>query len=265
MSTVLRTAQEALVAAETVVMRYWRSTELDITAKKNPRDLVTQADVAADHAIRDVIQRNEPNHLIYSEELSHDSTNAEYVWVVDPIDGTINFTMGEPNFGISIGLLHHGEPVLGMISIPAIGERYWAEQGKGAWMSRNNITTPLHVSSVDRVSDVRCSIGYNTFDASRQRAVQLLPTLITNTAATRINYCFVFDAMNVARGGMDAYINLDVHLWDFGAGWCIVNEAGGAVVNLQTGAPMRLTDADILVSNGRVTNAMVELIHTPLL
>lgn len=259
MSTVLRTAQEALHAAETVVMQYWRN-NFTIDTKANARDLVTQADVAADHAIRGVIEQNHPDHLIYSEELGHASIDAEYVWVVDPIDGTINFTMGEPTFGISIALLHHQQPVLGMISLPAVGDRYWAERGKGAWMSHNTTTTPLHVSNIDTLSAARCSIGYNTGDSQRQRGATLIPKLIMAAGATRINYCFVFDAMNVARGGMDFYINLDGHLWDLAAAWCIVEEAGGAVLNTN-GKPFQASDEDILLTNGVITQPVVDALQ----
>lgn len=253
MKTHLRTALAALDEAERIALKYWRNT-LRIKTKSDARDLVTQADVACDHAIRKIIHAAFPDHDILSEELGDDKRTSEYTWVIDPIDGTINFTMGEPIFGVSIGLLHNGKPVLGAISLPAIGERYWAEAGRGAWVQRNGkAKRRCKVSSVARMQDARFSTGFNVTRLSRKRFLGKFATLTLEAAVARIHFCAVFDFMNIARGGMDFYINYDINLWDYAAAWCIVQEAGGHMLDIN-GKKLQGENrpTDTLATNGKI-------------
>jgi len=232
MNAHLTTAFTAVSAAEKIALTYWRNT-LHIRTKSDARDLVTQADLACDRAIRKIIHAAFPTHDILSEELGDDARVSEYTWVIDPIDGTINFTMGEPIFGVSIGLLHKGKPVLGMISLPAIGERYWAEAGRGAWVQRTgHAKRRCHVSSVSRMQDARFSMGFNVTQQSRKKFLRTFKPFLLEAAVPRVHFCAVFDFMNIARGGMDFYINYDINLWDYAAAWCIVQEAGGHMYDI---------------------------------
>lgn len=259
MNSYLRTAFAANQIAEKIAMRYWRHA-LRIRSKSDERDLVTQADVAIDTAVREIVLKAHPSHQIISEELGGDNTPAEWQWIVDPIDGTINFTMGEPIFGISIALLRNGKPYLGVISFPAIGERYWAVAGHGAWVQRTGQPKRrCRVSKTRTIHDARFSMGFNVTRLSRQRFLRTFKGLTLEAAVARVHFCAVFDFMNIARGGMDFYVNYDIHIWDFAAAWCIVQEAGGHMLDI-TGRKLTVQDysADTLATNGLLNREVVK-------
>lgn len=264
MNDMLKTAFAAADAGAKIAFSYWRK-DIAIEKKADPRDLVTIADKKADAAIKQTIQDVYPDHYVLSEEGDTEIRDVEWMWVIDPIDGTTNFTMGQQNFGISIGLLHNGKPYLGVIDFPALGERCWAVTGEGAFRKDHlgpdaEKQIPLQVSKTDVLTHARYSFGYYPEDTSVDRFLEWLPRLVKSTQATRINYCFVYDAMNVARGGMDFYLNLDNKIWDMAASWCIVQEAGGEMVNLD-GKPITMRDTDFLVTNGKMTNAVLNILH----
>lgn len=254
MNNELRVAFAAADAAEKIALQYWRHA-LHIRAKSDERDLVTQADVKIDKTIRKIISASFPDHAILSEEIGGAKESAEWQWVLDPIDGTINFTMGEPIFGVSIALLHNSKPFLGVIAFPAIGERYWAVTGQGAWVQRTGEAKKrCHVSTKATVHDARFSFGHNVHEQSRKKFLKLFAPLLLEAAAGRLHFCAVFDFMNIARGGMDFYLNYNICLWDFAAAWCIVTEAGGHVLRMD-GKPV--TDKDYTV-NTLATNGLLD-------
>ncbi len=261
MTKTLATAFRAQKAADSIALKYWRK-NIAIQTKQNWRDLVTRADIECDKAIREVITKTFPSHSIFSEELGRGSEkNAEWLWVIDPIDGTVNYTMGEPMFGISIALLHNNQPYLGVVSMPALQELYWAEAGSGAWRTQNvgndrGKKLRCKVSSVTRMKQSMFSIGFTATNASRNKYKRIANPLLMSTKGMRVNYCAVFDLMNVARGGMDFYINLDINLWDFAAGWCIVQEAGGELIDPK-GNPATTTTRDVIATNGKITKPLI--------
>lgn len=260
MTKELKTAIQAAHAAEKIALKHWRN-KLTITTKTNWRDQVTQADLECDQAIRTIINNAFPDHDILSEEQSGDIHPSEWLWVIDPIDGTANFTMGEQIFGHSIGLLKNNQPYLGVISFPALQEIYWAEKGKGAWRrsylsSNRGKAQRCRVSKNDKLKQCCFSTGFSYSNESRERFLDTVKPLLMNTSQMRINYCAVFDFMNVARGGMDFYINYNISLWDFAASWAIVKEAGGEMVTPQ-GKPITMHDCDIIGTNKKITAAML--------
>ncbi|MFC1597935.1 inositol monophosphatase family protein [Patescibacteria group bacterium] len=259
MTKQLRTAFAAADAANKIALKYWRS-NYQVKTKANYRDLVTTADLEINEALCKIIARAFPNHGIISEEAPATGTGQEYVWVIDPIDGTSNFTMGLPTFGVSIALLKNGQPHLGVVDFPALNERYWAEAGKGAFMKRGN-ARPIRcqVSNTNTLKQSNSSIGFCTSTKSRQRYINIIKKIFPKIKANRVHYSAVFDFCNVARGGMDFYLNYGIHLWDFAACWCIVQEAGGEMVNLKGDSP-DLKDADILATNGQVTKQLLKIL-----
>ncbi len=251
----LDTAFSALSAAEQLALHYWRNT-LRIRTKSDARDLVTQADVAVDRAVRKIIHTQFPAHDVLSEELGTSARTSDNLWVIDPIDGTINFTMGEPLFGVSIALFQHDTPVVAAISFPALTERYWAVRGGGAWMQHGTHRKQrCRVSRVSRIRDARFSMGFNVTSASRRRFLRSFSPLVMDAAVARLHFCAVFDFMNVARGGMDFYVNYDIHLWDFAAAWLIVEEAGGQM-RTTSGKPLTMKDTDIVAINDNIDRAL---------
>jgi myo-inositol-1(or 4)-monophosphatase len=260
MTAALKTAFAAVDIGRKIALKYWRS-DLAVRTKRNWRDLVTQADLEIDAAVRRVIRRQFPHHAIVSEELADQAGAADYTWYIDPIDGTVNFTMGEPIFGVSIGLLKAGEPVLGVIDLPALSERYWAAAGDAAWWRQGNQRAQrLRVSTVSTLKKSKYSFGFSYSDASRERFWRSFQRLLLSTEATRIHYSCVYDSMNVARGGLDFYINYDLNPWDSAAALCIVRAAGGAVVT-PAGRPATVHDKDIVVTNRTLTKSVLRALQ----
>lgn len=260
MDQYLKTAFTAADAAGKEALKLWRRTN-HISTKSNWRDLVTKADVNADKQIRHIIQKQFPGHGILSEELDpvEQAKGNEYLWVLDPIDGTINYTMGLPSFAVAIGLLKNGEPVLGVIDLPALGERYWAQPGKGAWMKRGHTKKRCRVSKTNSIKESRFSYGFSYTNASRRRFLKSFPQLVMKTSAARIHYCAAYDFTNIARGGLDFYVSIDLNLWDFAAGWPIVEEAGGQLLNMQ-GKRVTIDDRSVVATNKRMTRAVTRLL-----
>ncbi|MFH1426259.1 MAG: inositol monophosphatase [Candidatus Kerfeldbacteria bacterium] len=261
MNKELQTAMKAADAASRIALKYWRKKN-HVRTKTNWRDPVTIADVKADRAIRKMIKNKFPDHGIVSEELDdvEATKQSEYVWVIDPIDGTMNYAMGLPTFSIAIGLLKNSKPVLGVIDHPALSERYWAEAGNNTLMKRGN-KKPVRctVSKTTSLKESKFSFGFSYTDASRKRFLKSFPGLVMKTAASRIHYCAAYDCTNVARGGLDFYISINLQLWDFVAAWPIVEGSGGEIVNLE-GKPITIEDRSIVATNKKVTHSVLKML-----
>ncbi|HEY8539160.1 MAG TPA: inositol monophosphatase family protein, partial [Steroidobacteraceae bacterium] len=152
-SVFLVTALEAARAAADVIRRYYQhNLEVTIKADKSP---VTQADVETEKVIREILSRQFPQHGFYGEETGKSALDAEYLWLVDPIDGTKAFVREYPMFSTQIALMHRGRLIVGVSSAPVYGELAYAEAGRGAWLNDK----PLRVSDIDTLEDAAISAG----------------------------------------------------------------------------------------------------------
>lgn len=271
----LAVAKEVAMNAGEVAMQYWRTEVGSDTSgtKSSQRDLVTHADKQADAAARAVIEQHFPEHGIITEEDENKDITQEYVWTVDPIDGTVNYTMGLPTFGSIVGVMRNGEPVVGVCWFPALDELYWAVPGGGAWMVRGHEKpVQLQVSDISSLEEARFAVCSGYLDRYHtQLAEDYMPKLLLNTNAARIHFAGAWDMMNIARGGEDFYINIgdNPNVWDYAASLIIVQEAGGAIHNV-AGKPVTLEmDPDpenpignVIVHNGKIVDAVVELLNS---
>ncbi len=186
-------------------------------AKKKDGTLVTESDLESDRRLSEAILARYPDHTIISEERDKVYRGQEWCWVIDPIDGTTNFTWGFPVWGVLIGLLHYGQPVMGVADFPITDEHYAAALGQGAW--RNG--EPIHVSSAGQIESVHLfAMCTRTLKFGR-------PDLICKT---RIAGSSGFDLATLARGACVGTMELRVYLWDVAALWPIVHEAGGTII-----------------------------------
>lgn len=197
---------------------------------KSTFDLVTQADVASENAIREVLQKHTPDVPVLGEE-GGGASQASTRWVVDPIDGTTNFVHGVPHYGISIALEVDGEPVVGVVHNPAREETFRAARGEGAWRDEQR----LAVSGVRTLAEALCVTGFST-DRSRialplayHEAVLRACQAMRRMGAASLDFCFV------AAGHFDGYFELELNRWDCAAGILIVTEAGGRVTAMPGG------------------------------
>ncbi len=238
----------AAAAAEIIRNSYRRNIEVRIKADRSP---VTAADVAAESAIRSVLQSRFPADGFYGEESAAERLDAECLWLVDPIDGTKSFVREYPMFSTQIALMRHGRMELGVSSAPAYGEIAWAERGQGAWLDG----VRLAVSRIGRLEDATISTGNLKSLAGGPRWAAL-GRIVTRLDRIRGFGDFLHYHL-LAAGKIEAVIESNIHILDVAALTVIVEEAGGRVTDLD-GAPLGMDSVSILASNGLLHEQILE-------
>ncbi|MGH8135183.1 MAG: inositol monophosphatase family protein [Steroidobacteraceae bacterium] len=234
-------------AAEVIRNSYRRNIAVRIKADRSP---VTEADIAAEAAIRAVLQGGFPDDGFYGEESAAERLDAECLWLVDPIDGTKSFVREYPMFSTQIALMQRGRLELGVSSAPVYGEIAWAERGQGAWQDGAR----LAVSRIGRFEDATISTGNLKSLAGGPRWAAL-GRIVTRLDRIRGFGDFLHYHL-LAAGKIEAVIESNIHILDIAAMTVIVEEAGGRVTDLE-GAPISMNSVSILASNG--------LLHEPIL
>jgi len=236
----LHVALEAARAAGNISRGYYAGDfTVEIKADMTP---VTQADVECEAAIREIILGRFPDHGIYGEEMGQTHGDAEYLWLVDPIDGTKGFVRQYPFFSTQIALMHNGEIVLGVSSAPMMKELAWAEKGVGAFLHGER----LAVSSIDDPRRASVSTG-NLKSLARSDGWEALGNIVA--AADRIRgYGDFYHYHLLAAGKIEAVIESDVNVLDIAALSVLVTEAGGVFTDLN-GAPPGLETRSVLAAN----------------
>lgn len=223
-------ARQWALAAGEIQLGYFRSDRLDIRAKLNDSDVVTAADKAAERLILDSIHAKYPTHSILSEESGADTHDSPYRWIIDPLDGTTNFSAGLPMFSVSIGLEYCGKMLLGVVYAPYLREMFHAVKGCGAFLNG----TPIHPSSTDRLSHAVVATGFpvdkdTSPDCNLDNVARVLPLVrgMRRLGSAAIDLCYV------AAGYLDAYWELNLHPWDVAAGSIIIAEAGARLTHFR--------------------------------
>ena len=236
--------QAALDAAEKAAgiarSLYQRNIEIRIKADKSP---VTEADVRCELAIREIIEARFPAHGFYGEETGLHRQDAEYLWIVDSIDGTKAFVREYPMFSTQIALMHNGELVLGVSSAPIYGELAYAQRGQGAFLNGK----PIAVSQVSALESAHLSCGNMKSLATGPQWTRY-GEMIAKLSRIR-GYGDFLHYHLLASGKIDAVIETDINILDIAACVAIVNEAGGRFTEL-SGAPITLKSTTVLASNG---------------
>lgn len=239
-------------AADALTMARFGASDLVVEAKPDLTP-VTDADRAAEELIRSMLAADRPADAVSGEEF--DSTGAgEWRWVIDPIDGTKNFVRGVPVWATLIALMHADDPVLGVVSAPALGRRWWAHRGGGAWATAlGGPVRPLHVSAVGDLGDASLSIASLEGWAARGRLDRLVG--LTEAVWRTRGYGDFWSYMLVAEGAVDVATEAELSLWDMAALAPIVMEAGGAFTGLNGVAGVH--HGDVAASNGRLQAALL--------
>ncbi len=225
---------------------------------KGEVDIVTEVDEASERLIRSRIQENFPDHQILGEEggATDSGSKSPYRWIIDPLDGTTNFAHGYPFFCVSIGLEVDGVSRLGVVYTPVFDEMFVAELGAGAFLNGARMT----VSPTDALIRSLLSTGFNyDRDLVRQNLPHWEQFLFGTQALRRdgsaaLNLCFV------AAGRFDGYWEIGLKPWDAAAGVLMVREAGGRVTGF-SGDAHRLTDLNLVASNGNLHQAMLDVLN----
>jgi histidinol-phosphatase len=225
----LEVALQAAEAARKVILAYYEgSFEIEIKADQTP---VTIADRESETVIREHLSRAFPEHGIYGEEWGSEGTEREYLWLIDPIDGTKSFVNGYGMFSTQIALMHQGRLVLGVSCAPAMGELAWAVRGEGAWLNGERIS----VSTTQSLHKASVSTG-NVGSMARSSRWSALGELLAVADRTR-GYGDYYHYHRLAAGQIDAVIESDVNILDIAALSVIVEEAGGVFTDLDGAAP----------------------------
>lgn len=250
----LAVAREAAAAAATVIKCYYRS-ELAIEIKGDESP-VTIADREAEQAIHAVISRKFPQHAFFGEEYGRSGdSDAEYEWLVDPIDGTKSFVRGYPFFSTQIALRFQGEIIVGVSSAPVFGEEAWAIRGGGAFLNGERI----QVSGTGTLQKASVSTGNIASLAANKDGWNRYGSLLQQVNRIR-GYGDFYHYHLLARGAIDVVIESDVNILDIAALSLIVEEAGGRLTNL-SGGPIDDNARTVLATNGRLHESLLEAIQ----
>lgn len=215
-------------------------------AYKNNRtdDLVTEIDTKSEQFIMHTIEENFRDHCILSEESGSNCVKeGKYRWIIDPIDGTTNYTHGHDYFAISIGLECEGEMVLGVVYAPNLQKMYHAEKGKGAFCNDK----PMKVSSEKSLQSALLATGFHA--ENKERNLPYFEKILMASQAIRRCGAATLDLCMVAEGVLDGFWEFGLKPWDIAAGKVILEEAGGKITNID-GSPLTLDGGQMLATNG---------------
>jgi myo-inositol-1(or 4)-monophosphatase len=197
-----------------------------VRAKSTPTDAVTVVDTETERLLRDRLAELRPGELILGEEEGGSTGGEGLTWVLDPIDGTVNFVYGIENYAVSVAVQRDGGSLAGAVANVPAGVLYSAALGRGARMQRNGVTTPLRSSAAVEVSMSLVGTGFSYASEQRIRQAEILARLLPVVRdVRRIGSC-ALDLCMVAAGQLDAYYEDGVHVWDWAAGALIAAEAG---------------------------------------
>jgi myo-inositol-1(or 4)-monophosphatase len=233
-----------------------RLSRIHVNRKSNSIDLVTEADQESEAAIIEVIHRAFPTHAILGEETGRSSHESDHRWIVDPLDGTTNFAHGYPQFCVSIAYEHKGRVMFGVVYDALKKETFVAQRGHGARLNGR----PIRVSTCDFLSSALLQTGFPYDRRERRRfylafweAFMMRVQGVRRTGAAALDLCYV------ASGRVDGFWEFGLKPWDVAAGALIIEEARGRVSNMD-GSPLDLEGANILASNGKLHQQMIEVI-----
>ena len=224
--------------------------------EKRPNDFVSNIDRAAEEIIIEQIRETYPNHRILAEESGEQSGDSEFTWVVDPLDGTLNFLQGIPHFAVSIGImkgLHHEH---GVIVDPVRGEEFVASRGSGAQLNGKRIRVTTRAKLED------CVLGTGIPPGSMLRLedyTRALHTLTGTCRGIRRAGSAALDLAYVAAGRMDGFWEMGLSKWDIAAGIVLVREAGGFVSDLNGGERF-WENGDVVAANAKCFKSLIQKI-----
>jgi len=254
-STAFAVAVEAAMAAGKIQRE--RSGHVGPIHYKGQIDPVTEVDTLCEQEITRRIKASFPDHDILAEE-SGDlvRSGSKSKWIIDPLDGTVNYTHGYPCYCVSIALEHEGDVVLGVVYNPVLDELFAAEKGKGATLNGKPIT-------VSPIADLQKSLLVTGFaydvGHSPDNNLNHFGNFVKECQAVRRPGSAAMDLVYTAMGRFEGFWELKLHAWDMAAGQLIVKEAGGMVSRFD-GSPLDIYGDEILASNGRVHQTMIEVL-----
>src|SRR5215471_5083017 len=250
----------ATEAGAKVIQHYFNNKDLKISNKEGVNNLVTEADHASEKAIIDAIKEVFPDHFILSEEAGEIAMDSEYKWIIDPIDGTVNYAHGIPLCCVSIGIEYKGAMLMGAVYNPIIREFYLAEKGKGATLNGE----PISVSDETDVLKACLVTGFPyTYINQPNGPLEAFGRFIRKGIPVRRLGSAAMDLCWVAAGRFDGFYEHKLQAWDSAAGFLIVEEAGGTVTDFK-GNYYSPYQPNIAASNGKIHAEMLKFVNDEL-
>ncbi len=214
---------------------------------KGDVDLVTEADRASEALITDRIRARWPRHDLLAEEGTNTRTGSDYLWYIDPLDGTTNFAHSFPVFCVSLALEYKGERIAGVLYDPTRAELFAAEKGGGAWLNQRRI----HVSQVGNLAECLVGTGFPSHKRHQNPNIFFYHQITLRTHGVRRPGSAALDLACVASGRYDGFWEFNLNPWDTAAGVLLVEEAGGKVTDF-SGGPFQIASREVLASNNLV-------------
>ncbi|MEU6356502.1 inositol monophosphatase family protein [Streptomyces sp. NPDC047072] len=235
----LELAREAALRAG-ALLRDGRPADLAVArTKSSPIDVVTEMDIAAEKLITDLISEHRPDDGFLGEEGASSEGTSGVRWVIDPLDGTVNYLYGLPTWSVSIAAEQDGETVVGVVAIPLRGETFHAVRGEGAWEGERR----LSCRPAPPLDQALVSTGFNYVLEVRTHQAEVAQKLIPQLRDIRRGGSAAVDLCDLAAGRLDGYYERGLNAWDFGAGDLIAREAGA----LTGGRPGERPNRDLTV------------------
>jgi myo-inositol-1(or 4)-monophosphatase len=256
MHPMLTIAVKAARRAGNIINRSARDLDLLTVTAKGPKDFVSEVDREAERTIVETLHATYPAHAILAEEgTSRDkNVDAEYLWIIDPLDGTTNFLHGFPQYCVSIALSHKGVITQGVIYDPVRNDLFTATRGRGAYLNDRRI----RVSRRQHLRDCLIGTGFPFRDGSfLDTYLQMMRTMITHTAGLRRPGAAALDLAYVAAGSYDGFFEIGLNPWDVAAGSLLVLEAGGLIGDL-SGEGDYLHGGQVIAANPKIFSQMVQ-------
>lgn len=256
MHPMLNIAVRAARKAGSIINRAALAGGLNVRSKR-AKDYVTQVDQAAEQAIIDIVKNAYPGHGFLAEESGAAATDAEYVWVIDPIDGTTNFIHGFPQYCTSIGIQHRGVMAHAVVYDPVANELFTASKGRGAFLNDRRI----RVTPLTRLGEALIGTGFPFKEVTRlDLYMRQLGTLMKTCSGVRRAGAAALDLAYVACGRLDGFWELGLSPWDMAAGALLIQEAGGLVGDLK-GDQTYFESGDIVAATPKIFPALLEALR----
>ncbi|KPF47784.1 inositol monophosphatase [beta proteobacterium AAP121] len=254
----LNIAVKAARTAGSIINRAALDLEVLKVGSKGPNDFVSEVDQAAEQAIIGTLLEAYPGHGILAEESgrTHGAKHSDYVWIIDPLDGTTNFLHGFPVYAVSIALAYRGQVQQAVVYDPTRNDLFYASKGRGAFLNDRR----LRVSKRTRLSDALVGTGFPFRKGDNfKRYVKMFEEVMQSCAGLRRPGAAALDLCYVAAGYYDGFFETGLNPWDAAAGALIITEAGGLVGNF-TGESDFLYQREIVAGNPKVYGQMVQIL-----
>jgi myo-inositol-1(or 4)-monophosphatase len=256
MHPMLNTAVKAARKAAGIISRASFDIDKLTIRKKRQNDFVSEVDEAAEEAIISVLRDAYPDHGILAEESGRSDTKSDYVWVIDPLDGTTNFLHGFPQYCVSIGLLHKGKPTQAVVFDTNRNELFTATKGVGAYLNDRRI----RASRIDKVDDALVGTGFPFREVGHlDDYLRMFKNVTKGTSGIRRPGAAALDLAWVACGRIDAFWEIGLSPWDMAAGALLVREAGGLIGDLD-GNEGFLDTGRVVAANPKIFSAFLQLL-----